>query len=68
VEFAIRGKKKENSMSIIFMLIFFSILVAGGFLFAFFKAVRTGQFDDMETPAMRIYLDEEPTIVNKRNT
>ncbi|HRE58484.1 MAG TPA: cbb3-type cytochrome oxidase assembly protein CcoS [Candidatus Kapabacteria bacterium] len=55
-------------MSIIFMLIFFSILVAGGFLFAFFKAVRTGQFDDMETPAMRIYLDEEPTIVNKRNT
>lgn len=45
-------------MSVIFMLICFSILVAGGFLFAFFRAVKSGQYEDLNTPSMRVFLDD----------
>ena len=45
-------------MTIIHLLIPLSILMAGGFLAAFFWAVRSGQFDDTTTPAMRVLLDD----------
>jgi cbb3-type cytochrome oxidase maturation protein len=45
-------------MTIIHLLIPLSILMAGGFLWAFFWAVRSGQFDDTCTPSMRILTDE----------
>ena len=45
-------------MKVIFILIGFSLLVAGGFLAAFFWAVRNGQFDDTYTPSVRILFDE----------
>lgn len=41
-------------MSVILLLIPFSVLIAGGFLFAFIWAVRAGQYDDLATPALRI--------------
>lgn len=44
-------------MSVIFLLITASTLVAGVFLIAFITAVRSGQFDDDRSPAVRI-LDE----------
>lgn len=44
-------------MSVIFVLIFFSMLVAMGFLFAFIWAVRNGQYDDQYTPSVRILFD-----------
>ena len=44
-------------MSVIVMLIIAGGLVAGGFLIAFVWAVRTGQFDDTFTPAVRVLLD-----------
>lgn len=34
------------------------MLVAGGFLVAFLWAVRSGQFDDRESPSVRMLLDE----------
>jgi cbb3-type cytochrome oxidase maturation protein len=46
-------------MEVIFMLIGFSVLVAGGFLIAFTRAVKTGQFDDRTTPAIRMLFDEQ---------
>jgi cbb3-type cytochrome oxidase maturation protein len=46
-------------MSVVLVLIFFSLLVAGGFLAAFLWAVRTGQFDDRFTPSVRILFDNE---------
>ena len=52
-------------MSIIFLLIGCSILIAAIFLIAFFWAMRTGQNDDMQTPAMRILFDEDKPLVNK---
>lgn len=51
-------------MQIIVFLIVLSLLVAGGFLFAFFWAVKDGQYDDDMTPAMRILFDDE-TVVNE---
>jgi cbb3-type cytochrome oxidase maturation protein len=41
-------------MSVIFLLIPCSVLLATGFLVAFIWAVRSGQYEDTCTPAMRI--------------
>ena len=46
-------------MIVIFALIIISLIIVVGFITAFFWAVRTGQFDDDYTPAIRILLDEE---------
>ncbi len=45
-------------MIVIFLLIPLSILIAVGFLAAFIWAVRSGQYEDTCTPAMRLLLDE----------
>jgi cbb3-type cytochrome oxidase maturation protein len=45
-------------VSIIALLIAAGGLVAGGFLVAFAWAVRSGQFDDTTTPAVRVLLDD----------
>jgi cbb3-type cytochrome oxidase maturation protein len=47
-------------MQILIFMIIVSLLMAGGFLMAFFWAQKSGQNDDLYTPAMRILLDEEP--------
>ncbi len=46
-------------MKIILLLIAISMLVALGFLVAFFWAVRSGQYDDDYTPSVRILFDEK---------
>ena len=48
-------------MSVIFLLITASTLVAGVFLAAFIKAVHSGQFDDDRSPAVRILNDTPPS-------
>ena len=48
-------------MSVIPLLIVAGRMVAGGFLAAFVWAVRRGQFDDMDTPALRVLFDHELT-------
>ena len=53
-------------MSVLFMLIFFALLVALFFLGAFIVASKTGQFDDVDTPAQRILFDDAP-IKQKNN-
>ncbi len=56
-------------MSVIVILIGFSLLVAGGFLIAFLWAVRRGQFDDPVTPSIRMLFDDthprEPSPLRK---
>ncbi|MCC6163340.1 MAG: cbb3-type cytochrome oxidase assembly protein CcoS [Acidobacteria bacterium] len=49
-------------MSVIILLIAAGVLVAGGFLVAFVWAVRTGQFDDTTSPAVRVLFDEPPGV------
>jgi cbb3-type cytochrome oxidase maturation protein len=36
-----------------------AFLLAGGALVAFIRAAREGQFDDLETPAVRMLSDDE---------
>ncbi|WP_338874655.1 cbb3-type cytochrome oxidase assembly protein CcoS [Spirosoma sp. SC4-14] len=49
-------------MYIIFFMIGISLLLALGFLAAFWWSLRSGQQDDLYTPSMRILLDDnEPT-------
>lgn len=46
-------------MSVIYLLISISIVVAVAFLFAFIRAVKTGQYDDDYTPSVRMLFDDE---------
>ncbi len=46
-------------MSILYVLIPLALLLLGGAVWAFFWAVGSGQFDDLDTPAMRIVLDDD---------
>lgn len=47
-------------MNIFYLLIGVSLLAALIFLGIFIWAVRNGQFDDNETPAIRMLFDDEP--------
>ena len=51
-------------MNVLFLLVPLALVLAGGAAAAFRWAVRDGQFDDVETPALRILLDDEdlPTL------
>jgi cbb3-type cytochrome oxidase maturation protein len=46
-------------MYIIFLMIAISVTVAAAFLGAFLWAVRSGQYDDDYTPAVRMLFDNE---------
>lgn len=54
-------------MNIFYLLIGVSLFAALIFLAAFIWAVRTGQFDDNETPPMRILFDDEPPTTDDTN-
>ena len=45
-------------MSVIFLLIPLSIVIAACFLWAFIWAVRSGQYEDTCTPSMRVLLED----------
>jgi cbb3-type cytochrome oxidase maturation protein len=53
--------RKLSIVSVLIVLIFFSILVAGGFLAAFLWSVRSGQYDDDYTPSVRMLFDDPPS-------
>jgi len=46
-------------MSVIYVLLSISIVVAVGFFIAFIIAIRNGQFDDSYTPSVRILFEDE---------
>jgi cbb3-type cytochrome oxidase maturation protein len=46
-------------MSIIYILIPLGLILLGLAIWAFFWAAGSGQFDDLETPAWRILLDDD---------
>ncbi len=47
-------------MQIIYVLIILSLVVAAGFLTALFWAIRSGQFDDIHTPSIRMLFEDNP--------
>lgn len=46
-------------MEIVILLILVSLIVALGFLMAFLWAVRSGQYEDTVTPAIRILFEQD---------
>lgn len=54
-------------MTVLILLIAAGGTVATGFLIAFVWAVRSGQFDDTGTPAVRMLLDGRPRADNEAN-
>jgi cbb3-type cytochrome oxidase maturation protein len=58
-------------LSVLFILIGISILVAAGFLTAFLWSVKTGQYDDDYTPSVRMLFDdtkEKPSTTTNKNS
>ena len=52
-------------MNIFYLLIGVSLLAALIFLAAFIWAVKSGQFEDNETPSIRVLFDDEPLANNE---
>ena len=52
-------------MSVLYLLIAVSLLIAVGFLVAFIWAMKSGQFDDAYTPSVRILMDEHKSNQSK---
>ena len=46
-------------MSVIYILLAISIIVAVGFFIAFIVAVKKGQYDDSYTPSVRMLFEDE---------
>ena len=55
-------------MSVIYLLISISILVAIVFFIAFIKAVKSGQYDDDYTPSVRMLFDDELVVTKSKAT
>tara|TARA_R110000868_G_scaffold9349_5_gene46773 strand:- start:2472 stop:2678 length:207 start_codon:yes stop_codon:yes gene_type:complete len=53
-------------MSVIYILLTISIIVAIVFFIAFIAAVRSGQYDDSYTPSVRMLFEDE--LVKKSST
>ena len=54
-------------MSVIYLLLTLSILVAIIFFIAFIISVRKGQYDDVYTPSVRMLFDDELVKEKKKN-
>jgi len=46
-------------MSVIYIVLPLALVLGGGALAAFLWAVRRGQFEDLETPAIRVALEDD---------
>ena len=53
---------RGDDMSILFVLIPLAVLMLGVALAAFFWAVGHAQFDDLDTPAVRVLLDDDEDV------
>ena len=47
-------------MEVIYVVLPLGLLIGGGFLYACVSAIRRGQFDDLDTPPVRMLLDDVP--------
>ncbi len=57
-------------MSVIVILVIVGIIVAGIFLLGFIWAVKSGQYDDMYSPSVRLLFDDDKELPedNKETT
>lgn len=57
----------RQDMSVIYLLLTLSILVAIVFFIAFIYSVKKGQYDDSYTPSVRMLFDDELVKEVKKN-
>ena len=50
---------EESRMNVLMLMIPISLLLSFGFLITFLYFIENGQFDDLETPALRILEDDD---------
>ena len=55
-------------MTVLFIVLPLAILMAAIFLTAFILCVRRGQYDDLDTPPLRMLFDDEPSDSGKGST
>jgi cbb3-type cytochrome oxidase maturation protein len=53
-------RQGAGGVSVIYLLMPLAFALGGTAVWAFVRATRAGQFDDLETPAHRILHDDEP--------
>jgi cbb3-type cytochrome oxidase maturation protein len=53
-------------MTVLFIVLPLAILMAGLFLGAFILSVRRGQYDDLDTPPLRMLFDDDTRQPKKR--
>jgi cbb3-type cytochrome oxidase maturation protein len=46
-------------MSVLYIVVPVAFLIAGGMVLAFVWSVKSGQYDDIDTPARRVALDDD---------
>ncbi len=54
-------------MSVIYVLITVSLVIAVIFFMAFISAVRSGQYDDPVTPSIRMLFDNKSKKINENS-
>jgi len=52
-------------MSVVFVLVFAAIIMAGAFLIAFIWSVKNGQYEDTYTPSVRMLFDDPPLKITE---
>lgn len=57
----------DHGMSVMYMLIVLSIILASAFVLAFVWAIRSGQYDDKYTPSVRMLFDDHPAPDGDKN-
>ena len=55
-------------MSVIIILVIIGVIVAGIFLIGFIWAVKSGQYDDMFSPSVRLLFDDNNDIAEENDT
>jgi cbb3-type cytochrome oxidase maturation protein len=53
-------------MSVLFIVLPLALVLAGIALWAFIYSARRGQFDDLDSPPIRMLFDDEPESRPKR--
>lgn len=53
-------------MSVLYVALPAALLLGGAAMLACVACIRRGQFDDLETPAVRMLIDERPVGENDR--
>lgn len=54
-------------MDVIYIMITVSVIIAVLFLIIFIKSVKSGQYDDMYTPSVRMLFEDELVKSKKEN-